>query len=130
MLLIFTVYLFDEFVERVKRQFVTTEKQNCNMTDPVPIYRQNYLVGHITDLETDIWYQGGKWLPSENEYSHEFVKSLEKLSAIRKWDDVQNNLEKGIWVGVGINSPTHLVFSFTGERIDMRLTTSERPERW
>jgi hypothetical protein len=77
-----------------------------------------------------MWYQSGKWQPVQAEIVTEFYKVLETLIPIQSIHDINANLEKGIWVGLGVNEPTHLVYAFNRERIDMRLTTSIKPETW
>ncbi|MBZ0274926.1 MAG: hypothetical protein K8I60_02205 [Anaerolineae bacterium] len=95
-----------------------------------PIYWKGHLVGYVTDFEMDMWYQGGKWEPEQSEYLPEFYNVLSGLLPIVSMESINTNLEKRIWVGLGINEPTHLVYTFDDNRIDMRITPSIKPESW
>jgi hypothetical protein len=98
--------------------------------ETVPIYWRGMLIGHLSDIEIDMWYQGGKWLPENEATVQDFYNELRKLIDVRSLSDIDENLGKGIWIGFGVNEPTHLVYTFADGRLDARLTTTERPETW
>lgn len=84
----------------------------------------------MIDLEIDMWYQGGTWQAEQSEYLSEFYEVLSALVPVASLRDINTNLEKCIWVGLGVNEPTHLVYSFNDGRIDMRFTPSIKPGSW
>jgi hypothetical protein len=98
------------------------------MIEPTPVYWQNQLIGHLHNFQVDMWYCEGNWVGLETPFAA-FYDLLQMLTSISKMEDVNTNLEKKIWVGIGQNKPTHLVYAFENNHLAARLVVHP-PNEW
>lgn len=98
--------------------------------EPVAVYWHNEIVGYLDEWDIDMWYVGGKWRSTDSTKTSLFLKILENIQPVNRYEDMNDNFDKRIWVGLDTNSPNALVGLFDGERLETRRTITERPETW
>ena len=98
------------------------------MEDVAPVYWMNTLVGHISNIEQDMWYLEGDWIANQDTDLQKFsnlLQTLEPLNALT----LSKNQQKMLWIGIFHNRPTHIVLSLAENRLFTRMMTNP-PETW
>lgn len=98
------------------------------MSGGAPVFWRDELVGHLTNIETDMWYWEADWQPVPELDLSVFYQELAKLPPLTKetWASNQNMM---IWIGIFHNHPTHVVMEFDNDRITARFVVSA-PKDW
>lgn len=93
------------------------------------IYWNNALVGYLTNIEMDMWYLSGDWLPVDCRETEEFTELLEGKSA-RDWFNGKITEEDFIWVGFDQNKPTSwIVLECDDTTLFLRMVSSINPPK-
>jgi hypothetical protein len=98
------------------------------MIEPIPVYWQNQLIGHLYNVQVDMWYCEGDWAGLEIPFPA-FYDELQGLTPIGNFEAINTNLEKKLWVGIGQNKPTHLIYAFGNNHLAARLVIHS-PNEW
>lgn len=102
------------------------------MNENHAIWWRDEVVGYMENVQIDMWYHEGDWMPQQSEHTEEFIAWLSDIESLKVGghDAFNANLNKWKWVGFGRNDPGWLVFIFEHNRIGLRVTVTSKPDGW